>query len=63
MYFASYFSWCGHVARVTKVDPKRNESHFYGEKHLVVADIEEITGIAMSWTSIQGADSGAVCWQ
>ena len=26
MYFASYFSWCGHVARLTKMDPQRETS-------------------------------------
>ena len=26
MYFASYFSWCGHVARLTKADPQRETS-------------------------------------
>ena len=44
MYFASFFSWCGHVTRLRKVDPQRetsrifmvkistgNESYLYGE--------------------------------
>ena len=29
MYFASYFSSCGHVARLTKVDPQRETSRIY----------------------------------
>ena len=29
MYFASYFSWCGPVARLTKADPKRETSRIF----------------------------------
>ena len=29
MYFASYFSWCGHVARLTKVDPLCETSRIF----------------------------------
>ena len=28
-YFASYFSWCGHVARLTKADPKRETGQIF----------------------------------
>ena len=31
-YFASYFSWCGHVARVTTRDPRRETSTLFVNK-------------------------------
>ena len=33
-YFASYFSWCGNVARLTKADPKREMSQIFMQKNL-----------------------------
>ena len=40
--------------------------HIHAEEHGVVAEIDERTGITVSWTSIQamemGASSGTVCW-
>ena len=27
-YFASYFSWCGHIAHITMRDPKGGNQHF-----------------------------------
>ena len=33
-YFASYFSWCGHVARLTKVDPQRETSRIFTLKNV-----------------------------
>ena len=29
MYFASYFSWCGHVARLEITDPQRETSRIF----------------------------------
>ena len=34
MYFASYFSWCGHVARLTKADPQRETSQIFTMKNM-----------------------------
>ena len=32
-YFASYFSWCGHIARITTRDPKRETSKLFLHKN------------------------------
>ena len=34
MYFASYFLWCGHVARLTKADPQRETSRVFVLKNM-----------------------------
>ena len=34
MYFASYFSWCGHVARLIKMDPQRETSRIFTLKNM-----------------------------
>ena len=62
--FASYFSWCGHVARLRKADPKRETSQIFMLKNLgVAAQSEERARIPMSWTEVQmGAGRCAVCW-
>ena len=49
MYFASYFSWCGHTALITTRDPKRETSKFFfAQKYDVASELEEGTGLAMS---------------
>ena len=53
IYFASYFSWCGHNARITTRDPRRET------KYDAASDPEEGTGLAMSWTSLQSLEVGA----
>ena len=35
MYFASYFSWCGNAARLTKADPQRETSRIFMMKNMV----------------------------
>ena len=65
--FASHFSWCGHVARMTVIDSMRETSRLcMHKKHGVAAESEETGGFAMPRSTIQGlevgAGSGAVCW-
>ena len=35
MYFASYFSWCGHIARITTRDPKRETTNLFLHKNMM----------------------------
>ena len=66
MYFASYFSWCGHVARLTTADPQRETSQIFNLKYGMAAEFEERAWITMPWTWVQGVEMGAgsrtVCW-
>ena len=43
MQFASYFSWCGHVALLTKADPQRETSRILMMKNmeLMAAEFQE----------------------
>ena len=60
MYFASYFSWCGHVARLTKADPQRETSRILMLKNVEwLAEFEERARIPMSWTPLQGCGDGS----
>ena len=63
MYFASYFSWCAHVAQLSKVDPQRVTSRIYTLKKMEwLGNLQN----PMSWTSAQGVEMKAarcaVCW-
>ena len=65
IFFASYFSWCGHIARITTRDPKRETSNIFARKYDVASEHDEGTGLAMSWTSLQSlevAGSGSMSW-
>ena len=64
---ASYFSWCGHIARITTRDPSREASKLFLHKTLAwLRSLKIGTGHKMSWTSLQslevGASSGTVSW-
>ena len=57
MYFANYSSWCGHVARVTKMDPKRETTRIFTLKNMEwLRKLKREQGMEM------GAGSGTVCW-
>ena len=45
-YFASCFSWCGHIAHITMRDPKRETSILFLHKNYGMAS-------AVSWTTLQ----------
>ena len=55
MYFASYFSGCGHVSRLTKTDPQRETSHIFMLKNL-----ERLRKLKKELGS-QGTDVGSGC--
>ena len=59
MYFASYFSWCGHVTRLTKADTQRETSRIFTQKKGMVAEFEERARITNPWTQVQGVEMGA----
>ena len=59
IFFASYFSWCGHIARMTR-DPNRETSNlFLHRKYDVASELEEGTVLATSRTSLQSLEVGA----
>ena len=65
IYFACNFSWCGHIARITRSE-KGNKQFIFAQKYDVASEFEEGSGLAMSWTSLQslelGAGSGSMSW-
>ena len=43
--FASYFSWCGHIARIATRDPKRETNDTSAaQKHCLVAELKQDMG-------------------
>ena len=45
-----YFSWCGHLARLTTADPQRETSRIFTLKYEMAVEFEERTRFTMPWT-------------
>ena len=59
-YCASWFSWCGHIARITTRVPTRETSKLFShKKYGLASEHEEGTGHTMSRTSPQSLEMGA----
>ena len=61
-YFAQYFSWCGHIARLVTRDPARETSNMFLKKHDVASQFEEGVGHTMSWPAFFGSGDGNKPW-
>ena len=59
-YFGSYFSWCGHIARITTRDPKRETSKLFLHKNNAwLRSLKKETGTQCHGTPFQSLEVGA----